>query len=136
MPEFNTDTILGTGLLIPFRRVGRDFVSGSGIETIKSSIRQILTTEKGELPWNPDFGTNLARMRHSNITETFMAEAEADILLALSTYEPRAEVISVIPRQDTNNRSAVIIEVKWRAIAQSRTRSTVLTETETTEVRI
>ena len=56
---------LGVGLLSPFRRGARDFVSGGGVELVRSSVRQILGTRAavgkfaGELPWRPNFGSKL-----------------------------------------------------------------------------
>lgn len=131
----DVNSLIGRGLLIPFRRQGRDFVEGSGLILLRSSISQILSTRKGEIRWRPDFGLDVERMRHRNITEEFMGELEADILDSILTHEPRVDVVSVVLER-LRNSTKITAKVTWRALAQSGRGNTVLTGEEITEVQI
>jgi hypothetical protein len=67
-----------------------------GTEAIKQSVRNILLTNKGERPFDPEFGSNIRSQLFENfdpITETLLAE---EIRTALRTYEPRVRVLDVV----------------------------------------
>lgn len=136
MAEKTTENILGREILIPFRREGGDLAYGEGKDAIRSSIRQILMTKKGELRWNPDFGLNTERLRHKGITEAMLGEIQADVASTLMKYEPRIEIVDIIVGQEKPKSNKVIVRVKWRAIDRGRQRNTVLTDVEDTEVII
>lgn len=79
-----------------------DFVSAEGAPLVESSIRQILGTEPGDLPWNPSFGGGLARFRNQNMTDDLAAAAQAQVHTAISRFEPRAHVKKVdVTRSET-----------------------------------
>jgi phage baseplate assembly protein W len=97
-------TFLGRGILSPFRRDQKnDFANGTGLELVKSSIRQILLTKAaspsaggGELPWRTDFGSLLHLIRHRR-NNVFVAQeiARAYVLKALQAWETRVQVTDV-----------------------------------------
>lgn len=130
------NTMLGRGIITPLRRKGNDYVSGEGIAAVQSSVAQILKTRKGELRWRPDFGIDVERFRHKNVTEAMQDEISADILNALLKFEPRIDVTSVVVNQDGKNGNRVYIKVSWVALARNSSRNAVLTDEQTTEVEI
>lgn len=135
MPDVRT--ILGRGVVTPLRRVGRDFVSGEGVEAVQTAIKQILLTRKGELPWNPDFGLDVERLRHTAMTETLLEEIQADIVSNIESFEPRASLVGIeIKRGGSDNPTAVFVTVRWVALATSTQRNTVITDEQVTEVQI
>lgn len=86
----------GTGIVLPFRRVAPgDFDSDSGRRLIASNIRLILKTPIGKLPWNPQFGSKLYLLRHSNNDEDLGDLARIYVSDALQRWEPRIRVRDV-----------------------------------------
>lgn len=92
---------LRRGLLLPFRRDRKnDFANGTGLEKIRSNVRQVLGTIQGEIPWLPSFGSQLHRLRHQNNSPILENLAFAYVIDALRTWEPRARVRSVSVTRD------------------------------------
>lgn len=58
--------ILLRGLAFPFVREATDFAVAESIDQVQQDIAMALTTPRGTLPWRPDFGSGLHRLRHSN----------------------------------------------------------------------
>ena len=97
------DAFLGVGLLAPFARDQKsDFVSGRGVELIKSSIRRIVgvrgasETAQGELRWRTEFGSQLYRLRHSNNDDVLADIARVYVVDAITRWEPRVSVLDVV----------------------------------------
>jgi phage baseplate assembly protein W len=131
-----TETLLGRGLTIPFQRVGGDFTYAEGSALLRSMIKQILMTEKGELRWDPEFGLSMSRYRHKPITATMVGEIQAEIVDGLLKYVPNIEVVDVEVGKDTIQGQALIIKTTWRAVIRERSRNLVLTDEQSTEVKI
>lgn len=93
-------TILGNGLVQPFRRISDDFASTSGKELVEACLSQILGTRaavgdySGEVPWRPDLGSKLWSLRHKGqnaLTERTARGYAKEVF----SQEPRAEPSSV-----------------------------------------
>lgn len=82
------------GIVRPVHRA-RDFNSGSGITAILSNVGEVLGTAKGTLPWRPEFGSDLHRLRHMANTPTLRELARLYVDEALTRWEPRAQVVQV-----------------------------------------
>lgn len=127
---------LGFGLLTPFRRGVRDFISGSGPDLVKSAVSQILNTRAsspdgnivGELPWRPEFGSQLWLLRHKNINDGTSILANTFVTSAFE-QEPRAVVqnIEVEELEDTT----LLIRVTYGIINENiDANQVILTEVE------
>lgn len=132
----NVNAMLGRGIIAPLRRKGNDFVSGEGIIAVQSSVAQILKTQKGELRWRPDFGIDVARFRHKNVTSALRDELQADVLNALLKFESRIDVRGIEINQDGVHGNRIYIKVLWVTKARNSPGNAVLTEQQTTEVEI
>lgn len=93
---------LGFGLVTPFRRDGKsDFASAGGAALVRSCVMQVLGTEcsdnvhTGELPWRPEFGSLLYRLRHASINAPRAELARVYVADAIQRWEPRARVRDV-----------------------------------------
>lgn len=82
------------GLVRPVHRA-RDFNNGSGLSAILSNVGEVLGTAKGSLPWRPEFGSDLHRLRHMANTPTVRELARLYVDEALTRWEPRAQVVKV-----------------------------------------
>lgn len=81
-----------------------------GTEAIKQSVRNILLTNKGERPFDPEFGSNIRSQLFENfdpITEALLTE---EIRTALRNYEPRVRVLDVTVdgRPDSNQMNVTL----------------------------
>jgi hypothetical protein len=92
-------TILGYGLLTPFRRASNDFASGGGVEVVRSAVRTILgcicagPDTQGEIRFNQRLGTLLTQLRHSNLDDVTLKElVRYYVIDALRRNEPRVIV--------------------------------------------
>lgn len=65
------------------------------LEAIKNSLRNILSTQRGEKPFRPDFGCNLKGYLFEPADVITKSAIEEDILYSIGEHEPRVEVLSV-----------------------------------------
>lgn len=91
---------LGNGLLRPFQRDKKqDFANAAGEALVRACVGQILGTQcsddggtiLGELPWRPEFGSLLYRLKHR---KGFVRDEMARVYVAqaLQRWEPRISV--------------------------------------------
>jgi phage baseplate assembly protein W len=100
-----------TGLVRPFVR-GRDLKHGSGAEVILSNVGQILGTDLGTLPWRPELGSELNRLRHRQNTPVLREVARLCVEKAVTRWEPRANVRGVecfAERVGTSGENALVV---------------------------
>lgn len=76
--------------------VNDDVVSIKNFESIKRSVRNIISTNKGERPLNPDFGSHVRAMLFEPDSDLLRIALEDEIRMQLRNFEPRIEVINVI----------------------------------------
>jgi phage baseplate assembly protein W len=65
-------------------------------QAIVRSLRNILLTKKFEKLWNPEFGSNIDTLLFENISGVTAAALEKEISVAISNYEPRVNMKSVL----------------------------------------
>jgi len=81
-------------------------------EVINRSIRNILTTNKGERVRRPEFGSNLSRHLWNPITEDNLIRIENDVRESLEQNEDRINVKNVNVRGDPD-KNLIEINVKY-----------------------
>lgn len=95
---------LGNGVLRPFRRDQKgDFAHGSDEALVRSCVGQVLGTVastedglvQGELPWRPEFGSILFRLKHRNNDAVLEALGRVYVADALARWEPRVSLREV-----------------------------------------
>lgn len=123
---------LGNGLLIPFRRGSRDFVSNKDVELIRSSVRQILGTRAtvgrniGELQWRGNFGSKLWTLRHSNTGPFTKARAAQFVRDALAN-EPRVRITSVfVEPEPLSEANTLQVRVTYQVITENTPQNRVI----------
>jgi phage baseplate assembly protein W len=65
-------------------------------QAIIRSVRNILLTKKFEKLWNPEFGSNIDILLFENISSVTASALEKEISVAISNYEPRVNMKSVL----------------------------------------
>ncbi len=87
------------------------------------SITSLLTTGRGERVMRPLFGVNVSRFVFDTITPIMQARIAADVTQVIQTYEPRADVISVVPtleKSDTNKKTVVVLDIVYSENGQPK----------------
>lgn len=135
----DTYDYLGSGIVAPFRRDGKDdFTHETGLELVNNTVGIILGTlcagpvNTGEVPYNQGLGTLLPLLRHSNIndptTEELATHYVADKVPANEprirakevAFRPRPEksLLAVILKYDVVKRDTTGISVVAKDIKQ------------------
>lgn len=133
MPTFSQE-FLGNGLIIPLRRLGgSDYITSSGVPLVRSTIRQIIGTLRGELLWRPTFGVTLNKYRNKINNDDLENLVAEDITDAIRQFEPRVNLLSVTARRTTNQ---LIVKISWNVIDHNTSDNQVLLGPDTFEVTI
>ncbi|MEZ2724919.1 GPW/gp25 family protein [Pseudomonas putida] len=83
------------------RRTGQPL---TGLDHLKQSIEDILTTPLGSRRMRPDYGSNLRRFVDLPVNEGWKSAVQAEVARALGRWEPRVQlervrVVSVLDGQ-------------------------------------
>ena len=82
-------------------------------QQVKSNIRNLLLTEKGERVFQPNFGSNLKSLLFEQITPTSLENVETDIRQSISTWLPYVNVINLVVGQDNRNPNQVLTSLEY-----------------------
>lgn len=88
-----------------------DIIVNTDHDAIKNSIRNIFSTRPGQKLLTPDFGSSLEKYLFEPVTDSLAKIIGNEILNAISTYEPRVDVLNirVTPQPDLNQYSIQVI---------------------------
>lgn len=119
--------VLGFGPLRPFRRDLRsDFVADGGEAAVQSAVGQILGTvgaspsTDGELPWRPELGSLLTRLRHQKNDAVLQELARVYVVEALQRWEPRVIVSAVsVARTMQDGANVLVIRLRYDIVANA-----------------
>lgn len=88
--------------------VKRDLLVLEDEESIKTSIKNILLTDKGERFFSPTFGSDIKKMLFENYTPATEQITKDLIKTAIKNFEPRANIIDVKVNGNPDNNSMYI----------------------------
>jgi len=77
---------------------GIEFVKN--VKSINQSIRNILLTIKGEVPFNPLFGSDVNQILFEKISPITEAILKDEIKTALDNFEPRIKILNIACKGD------------------------------------
>jgi len=82
-----------------------DLVVSRDASAIKQAIVNLLLTNKGERPFNPDYGSDIRSYLFEPLDYGTAAQVEMSITGTLSEFEPRINVLSIetYPNYDNNS---------------------------------
>jgi len=82
----------------------RDLLLLKNEDAVKSSIRNILLTNRNERPFNPFLGSDINAILFENITPATTSLLKEFIVKSIENFEPRAKLITVevSPSDDLN----------------------------------
>ena len=85
------------GIAFPFAKSSTAFpATVSDDELIRQSIIQIIMTSKGERVMRPDYGSNAQSFVFANSNNILAQLIEMDVRTAISKFEPRVTVQTVV----------------------------------------
>lgn len=93
------------GITLPLRRsVGGYFEATQDILTqLKSNMTNLLLTQKGERPFQPEFGSDLHAIVFEPMTDDGLSNVQGAIESAVSQWMPFIQVENVEVEQDVNH---------------------------------
>lgn len=83
-------------------------------DKVRQSIELILRTAPGERVMRPEFGCGIHDLVFDTISGAMVGRVASVVAGALATWEPRIDVLSVEPQQDTEDPTRLLIEIKYR----------------------
>jgi phage baseplate assembly protein W len=94
----------------------------SGSErAIYQSIQALMLTGKNERLMHVDLGVNMHRLVFDNLTPLLQARIATEVTQAITTWEPRAEVLGVESRISDRSdgiATAIMVDVLYRVAGQ------------------
>jgi phage baseplate assembly protein W len=108
------DDFLGRGWAFPVGLALDDEVAMvADADDIRQSIRIILETDPGERVMRPDFGAGLRRLLFEPITTNTLALVQHRVEEALTTWEPRIDVLDVVVSADEAPSGRLLITIDY-----------------------
>ena len=105
------------GVTLPLRKGNNGYfeVSYTTKEQIKSNIKSLLLTQKGERVMQPNFGSDLRKRLFEPITQDLDSIIEDNITEAINTWMPYVTVESIIYDVDNTlkDRNRIDLELKY-----------------------
>ena len=110
---------IGTALEYPLAcDTGAAALIGSN-DVIEASMLQILSTNIGELPFNPYFGSSLERLIAEPSDDIAKSLGRTYIVEALRKWEQRIDVLEVTAEIDATARGVVNFAIEYRVRARN-----------------
>lgn len=118
---------LGRGVAFPIR-IGPDggWATSEGDDNVAESIRLILSTDRNERIFRPDFGAGLRAMLFAPNTVATRQQIAERISRALATWEPRIRVESVAVDASPAAPDAAVATIRYRLVSTGATSSVAL----------
>ena len=91
-----------------------DIILDTELSAIDNSIKNIISTRKGELPGEPDFGTDLPGALFEELDDITFQLIEEIILEELDRLEPRIQVQNVVIT--TNSQEVVFADIQYTVL--------------------
>ena len=82
-------------------------------QQVKSNIRNLILTQKGERIFQPNFGSNLKKLLFTQITPESLKSLEDDIRQSMSTWLPYVNINNLLIFQDDRSPNQVLITLEY-----------------------
>ena len=113
--DASSPAFLGQGWELPLELDSQGgFTAVSGEEGIRQAIWILLSTARGERKMRPDFGCgihDLVFAVNDTATATMVAQSVRE---ALTSWEPRIDVLDVYAAPDAADRNRLLIEINYQ----------------------
>lgn len=91
------DKVVYSDFLINFERhpINKDLVRNVNEAAVRQAIKNIVLTNRGEIPYQPTRGSNVRRFLFEQMTPQTAHDIKEDIIQAITNDEKRCELLSV-----------------------------------------
>lgn len=93
-------------------------------QAVKQSVLNILLTNRGERPFDPNFGSDITSQLFENFDPIIETILEEQIRTALRNYEPRVNLLGVVV-DGSPDRNAMNVRVEFEIISPERVTTSV-----------
>lgn len=87
-------------------------------QAIKQSIVNIILTNRGERPFDPNYGSNITSQLFENFDPIIESIIDEQVRVPIANYEPRAKVLDV---SVTGSGNSMSIAIQFKIISPSET---------------
>ena len=94
-------------------------------QQVKSNIRNLLLTSKGERVFQPNFGSDLKNILFEQITPQSLSNVEDSIRQSLSTWLPYVRVANLVVVQDDRNPNQVLTSLEYSTTLEPESLDTI-----------
>ena len=102
-------------------RVQDIFNNAKNVEAVENSLHNIISTYKGTIPGNPEFGCKLDKFLFSLINPLVLKLIEEDVIYAVTRWERRVNIIECKAIEDLDyNRLVVKLKYSIKADVENR----------------
>ena len=114
----NDDVFVGVEFPLDHNLTGFFRQSKTIPQQVKSNIKNLLLTSKGERVFQPNFGCDLKNILFEQIDTQSLDEVDESIREALSTWLPYVNVNDLIIVQDESNPNEITISLEYSTTLQ------------------
>ena len=124
--DLNPDTYVG--LTYPIRRgLTLDFeMTKNSFEQAEHNLRNLLLTQIGERPFQPEFGSNLRRICFEQIDDNLPQTVEEEVKNIVEQWLPYIILKEVQVLTDEGNMNKIYIQIKYSINLESFKENTIL----------
>jgi phage baseplate assembly protein W len=94
-------------------------------DNVEQSLRLLLLTRLGERVMRSDFGSNLGAMVFKPGSEQNLRGIEREVAGAISRFEPRVDVLSVVAEADATDATQITVSLSYR-VRRTNTRESLV----------
>lgn len=98
-----------------------DFSMVKNENAIKQSIRNLVLTQFGERPFQPNNGSRLKSMLFENFDVFMLEDLKSEIISVIGRLEPRVELTDVIVKYEGG--TEIEVEVEYRIVGEILTQT-------------
>lgn len=80
---------------------------------VAQSLINIVTTKKGTMPFDPDFGTNITSELFGVMTPFMMSTVSEDVANSIRKYEPRVDSLNVEMVPSVSSKNSIEVHITF-----------------------
>ena len=125
--EINKDDDIYVGIRFPLDHSPEGFFYKTKTirEQVKSNLRNLLLTEKGERLFQPNFGSNLKSLLFEQITPSSLNNLDEDVRQTISTWLPYVIINNLVIVQDERNSNQILMSLEYSTTLEPNSLDTI-----------
>lgn len=83
---------------------------------VSQALINIVTTRKGSMPFDPEYGSNITSELFSTMTPFMFTSLEEELTNSIRAYEPRVEYLNVELRPSGTNKNTIEVTITFSTL--------------------